>query len=268
MKHLLLSLTAGAALALTACSDISTDDRFIVTESVTPLRAVIIEDFTGQDCVNCPAAHETLDLLVEQYGDAVIPVSIHAGTFGVPCDYKRYTGLMQPEGNTYNDAWGIDEWPKGVVNRSGSATNCDEWAEAVRRELAVEAPLGITVSADCPEGAADIDIKVTLSPRTDIEGMLQVWIIEDGIVARQRDIDRGLITNYVHNHVYRASVNCVGGERTVLKANIHSELTFSQPLRATQYETWVPGNLSVVAFVYTPDGVLQAACAKVNTENN
>ncbi len=268
MKHLLFSLIAGTAMILSACSDISTDDRFIATESVAPQRAVIIEDFTGQNCVNCPSAHETLDLLVEQYGDAVIPVSIHAGTFGVASDYTRYTGLMQPEGNTYNDAWNITEWPKGVVNRSGAATNSDKWAEAVRKELAIEAPLGISVEASCPEGAADIDIKVSLTPRTDIDAMLQLWIIEDGIVARQRDIDRGLITDYVHNHVYRASVNGVGGERTVLKANIHTDLSFTQALRATSTETWVPANLSVVAFVYTPSGVLQAACAKVNTANN
>lgn len=262
MKHIFLSLIAVAMLI--SCSDIASDDRFIAGESVAPQRAVLIEDFTGQNCVNCPAAHHTIDLLVEQYGDAVIPVSIHAGSFGIAADYTRYTGLMQPEGNTYNDAWGIDEWPKGVVNRVGGAANHDEWPQLVRTQMALEAPVGIAVEAACGDGKT-IDISITLTPAADIDGMLQVWILEDGIVARQRDIELGLIQQYVHNHVYRASVNGVGGERIVLRDNIHTTVDMQCEVRATATETWVPENLSVVAFVYNNSGVLQAAKAKVTT---
>lgn len=252
-------------LSLTSCSDIAEDERYIVVDSVVPQRAIIIEDFTGQNCVNCPKAHETIDRLVAQYGDAVIPVSIHAGYFGVAADYTRYTGLMQPEGNTYNDMWGIDEWPKGVVNRSGGPLNYDQWASAVRTELDKPTALDIELSAVCPEGSDEIAIEATFSQSADIEGFLQLWIVEDGIVARQRDIDRGLITDYVHNHVYRASVNGVGGEAIELDAMIHRTVEYTQPLRRTDTETWVTDNLSVVAFVYNSSGVIQAARAKVET---
>ena len=266
MTRKLLSLLVASA-ALAGCSGIDSDDRYITAESVTPQRAVLVEDFTGQNCVNCPAAHETIGKTIEKYGEAVIPVSIHAGSFAIEATYTRYTGLMQPEGNTYNDAWGIDEWPKGVVNRTSGPINYQEWENAVRTELAKESPLDIEVSADCPEGASEVSISITLEPQQALDANLQVWILEDGIVARQRDIDRGLITDYVHNHVYRASVNGVGGERVVLQANIHSPYDYTIPLRATDTETWVPANLSVVAFVYTPaDGVLQAAKAYVKTE--
>lgn len=263
LKPLILSVAAAALMA--ACSDIKDDDRFLPTESVTPQRAVLVEDFTGQNCPNCPAAHVVLEQLVEQYGDAVIPVSIHAGSMAIAADYTRYTGLMQPEANQYNDAWGIREWPKGVVNRTGGAINTDKWAEAVRSALAEATPLDIDLEASCPDGASEISIKLTLRPAEDISGNLQLWILEDGIVARQQDLELGRINDYVHNHVYRASVNGVGGQPVDLAAHLHMDASFTQPLRATATETWVPANLSVVAFVYNSRGVVQAAKVKVNT---
>ena len=48
---------AVAALALfTACDNIPEDDRLIYIKPAAVSRAVLIEDFTGQACVNCPAA--------------------------------------------------------------------------------------------------------------------------------------------------------------------------------------------------------------------
>ena len=264
IKNLILLLSA---TAITACSDIDSDERYIVADSVAPQRCVLVEDFTGQNCVNSPKAHETLENIVAQYGDAVIPVSIHAGGFGIAATNTRYTGLMQPEGNTYNDAWGIDEWPKGVVNRSGGALNHDKWAEAVRTEIAKPSALEIKIAAEVPAGSDEIAITTTLEPDSYIEGKLQLWVIESGIVARQEDKDLGRIEDYVHNNVYRASVNGVGGEDVTLQANIHSTLSHSITLRATPTETWVPENLDIVAFVYDNSGVLQASRSKVTIEN-
>lgn len=256
MKHILLSALFAAGLFLAGCNDISTDDRYTATDAVEPRRAVLIEDFTGQNCVNCPKAHTTIEKLAQQYGDAVIAVSIHAGGFGIPADNKRYTGLMQPEGDTYNDMWGINEWPKGVVNRTSGATNHDEWPGLVKAELERTSPLSL--AAEAATDGENIDIEIKFQPDADIDGMLQVWITEDGIVARQEDIDLGRITDYVHNHVYRASVNGVGGQSVKLRAHFHDGLALSCPVRKTATETWNADNLSVVAFVYDASGVIQA----------
>ncbi len=263
MKFKYLALLT-VPLLFASCDDIDINDRYVAVDSVEAQRAVLIEDFTGQDCVNCPAAHDIVARLVEQYGEAVIPVSIHAGDFGIPVDNKRYTGLMTPEGNTYNDAWQINEWPKGVVNRSGEgAINPDEWADAVRKAVEQTSPLEIELTATSDGNV--VDIAVMLSPDENVSGKLQVWITEDGIVARQRDINLGLIREYVHNHVYRASVNGVGGEAVSLTAMIHSTYNYSIPVRSTETEVWNPSNLSAVAFVYNNGGVLQAARVKVET---
>ena len=66
--------------------------------------------------------------------------------------------------------------------------------------------------------------------------------------------------DYVHNHVYRASVNGTWGEEISLSANVFPALTHSIALK----EDWNKANLAVVAFVYNDaEGVLQAAECKV-----
>ncbi|MCM1110268.1 MAG: Omp28 family outer membrane lipoprotein [Clostridium sp.] len=268
LKTILAILAASAALTFSACSDIDEADRYIPVESVAPERCVLVEDFTGQNCINCPAAHETLERLVEQYGDNVIPVSIHCGGFGISVDYTRYKGLMQPEGNTYNDAWGIDSWPKGVVDRTGGAINHEQWPSAVRDELKRPTPLSIDLKAVCPEGDDKVSIEVTLSSTTDLSGSLQLWVLEDSIIARQQDINLGRIDDYVHNHVYRAAVNGVGGESVDMKAMIHWTKEYAIGLRTAKFETWVPRNLSIVAFLYDRSGVIQAARVRVDTSSD
>lgn len=254
------------ALGAVSCSDIKESDRFITIEGVTAERVVLLEDFTGQNCVNCPAAHQEIDALVKQYGDALVPVAIHAGSFGIPSTNRR-PGLMQPEGQTYNDRYGIDEYPKGVINGRSGALNPGEWSDFLREELQVPAELDIdlsaTISADEP---GKIAVECILRPDANMQGTLQLWVLEDGIVARQLDKDGNLIPDYVHNHVYRAAVNGVDGENVTLQANTHKTLAYTVGIRNTDKEAWAPENLSIVAFLRQADGgVAQAAKCHVVT---
>ncbi len=257
------------ALAFWACDEISTDDRFIDMDTVLPERTVLIEDFTGQNCSNCPDAHAVIDLLKEQYGDAVIAVSIHAGNFGI--DVKNtsfpdnYIGLMEPEGNEYNDRWNINSWPAGVVNRNGGAMEHDKWAAAVRSALSSKATVDIEVEAAIADGKINIATKV--SPKADIDGHLQLWITEDGIIAFQRNGSKR-VPDYRHNHVFRAAVNGTWGESVDLDNGVHKEFSHSIALRNSATEVWNPANMSVVAFVYDDSGVLQATKTRVINQNN
>ena len=45
---------------LLACSNIDESERFIYVPPIDAQRAVLIEDFTGQACVNCPAASDVI----------------------------------------------------------------------------------------------------------------------------------------------------------------------------------------------------------------
>lgn len=256
----LYAICAGISLLLSGCDDIPSDDRYIDVPAAKVERTVLLEDFTGQGCVNCPAAHRTIEALQSQYGDHLVAVSIHAGTFGVSADNKRYTGLMQPEGEIYNDRYGIDEYPKGVVDGHSPVLNEDQWADAVYTDISQPTPLTITPQAEVADGM--IEVACTMSSTENISGNLVVWIVESGIVARQEDVDLGRITDYVHNNVFRACVNGVDGEIVNLGIGVPSTARYTIAVKDTDTEKWNTSNLSVVAFMKNASGVLQAArCA-------
>ena len=241
------------AFLLVSCDPVSVDDRYIEMEAIDAQRCVLLEEFTGQNCVNCPTAHRTIEALQKQYGSSLISVSIHAGSFAFP--EGQFGDLLQtfktPEGDEYAAMWGITTYPSGVINRRGSVLGFADWASIIRSELERPAGLNIELSASVDEDK--LIAAVTLKPTTAIEGHLQLWVVEDGIVSLQ--VDGGAtLRDYVHNNVYRASMNGVGGTAVSLQANVFATENFSIDVR----KNWSVDNLSIVAFVYDQSGVQQA----------
>lgn len=104
----------------------------------------------------------------------------------------------------------------------------------------------------------EIAITAILKPQADIKATLHVWVIESGIVAFQRDTN-SRIPDYVHNNVYRCSVNGIDGQGVDLTAHVYNTVTLRQAVRNTETEKWNTANLDIVAFLETSSGVLQAA---------
>ena len=68
-------IVALACFMLTGCDEVSESDRLIYVKPAEVSRAVLIEDFTGQRCINCPNAADEISRLQEEYGeDKVIAV--------------------------------------------------------------------------------------------------------------------------------------------------------------------------------------------------
>lgn len=269
ISKLLLTFLATATFLLSACNPVAEDDRY---EAVAPAeinRVVLIEDFTGQNCINCPAAHEVIELLQEQYPGAVVAVSIHAGAFGIPVERTNlqtgYIGLMTADGQILNDSWNVDTWPSGVIDRNGGAIGHNEWAAAVRNELQRTPHCDLKVSAKLSADRKNIEIQTTVEPRYDINGQLHIWVTESGIVGRQRTTGNKIISDYVHNNVFRAAITPLEGQPERFVQFVHRSFEHSIELRANEHEVWDPEQITIVAFVTEDDGVTQVATSRVYT---
>ncbi|MBQ8867745.1 MAG: Omp28 family outer membrane lipoprotein [Bacteroidaceae bacterium] len=252
-KHLIYIIGIAAAL-FTACENISENERFLEVEGVTAQRVVLLEDYTGQACPNCPNAHDMATELHEEYHDNLIVVAMHAGAQA----YQAPVGLKTEEGDEYADYFGVKTYPNGLVNRRGGLKDYPSWGAAVYEELQRESNLNLSVSSVVSEGK--LTINTELLALEDVTGKLQLWITEDSIIGFQLFPNNKSEIQYVHNHVFRGSVNGTWGEDVMLtlgeqKVVEHKELVLDV--------AWKPENLSVVAFVYNNDGVLQAAQCKV-----
>lgn len=263
-------IPATALIALASCDNIDENERYVPVDRVEPQRVVLLEDFTGQTCNNCPDAHRIIELLQEQYPGSIVAVSIHGGGMALHKSTTRFdhnqVALGTDEGQTYNDAYGIDEWPSGVIDRRSGVLGRDKWAAYIDEELNRSSDVNIEVEARIEDN--DIYIDLAVEPQADINGSLNVWILENGIVARQIDESGKYNRDYVHNHVFRACATAQNGDPIALTNGIHKAASYTVPLRYNDQERWNPANLSVVAFISDKNGVHQTVLTDVSTTEN
>ena len=113
--------------------------------SFSPVKRVVLEELTGQNCVNCPLGILAIEKIHSIYGNLFIPISIHS-----------YDGDALGESfRGYSDFLGLSAAPSGKVHRSGTVSSpmysADShdfefsnpehpvWLDLVQSELAVPA---------------------------------------------------------------------------------------------------------------------------------
>jgi hypothetical protein len=246
-------LTALLTLTMSACSHIDESDRLIYVKPADVKRRVLLEDFTGQRCVNCPKASDEIKALQEQYGeDHVIAVGIHSGPLGF---YTKgdYLGLSTEVGDEYYDHWALEYQPVGLIDR-GAPLEYTAWNARIREELEKTAPVEIDIELHQNDNQLTVRAEVMGIDGT-TSGKLQLWLTEDGITAFQMMPDGTRNMEYIHRHVFRAAINGTWGESVSVAEG--ETFTTKDYLFAIP-EGWNADRLSVVAFVYNDQGVLQA----------
>lgn len=246
-----------ATLFVCACSNISEEERLIYVKPAAVKRAVLIEDFTGQRCINCPKATDEIKNLQEQYGeDAVIAVGIHGGPLAFYTN-GNFLGLRTETGDQYYNHWNLEYQPIGCIDRIG-IYDFSLWNGIVRNELLKTAPVDIVVDADIADDQITMETIVTgIDGNT--SGKLQLWLIEDEITAFQLMPDGTRNDGYVHHHVFRTTVNGLWGE----DINVNEGETVVREHRLNLQDDWQTGHLSIVAFVYIETGIQQVTSVKL-----
>ena len=247
-----------AIVTLLSCSHIDESDRLIEVPYAKISKAVLIEDFTGQRCVNCPNAVLEIERLQQEYGkDNIVPVAIHSGPLAVYSNAK-ITGLRTQTGDDYYDYWNVEVEPSGLINRKGSVALLSEWTSMVHQELQQETTIILSTQYQINE-TDEINIDVTALAIQSFQGKLQLWVTEDSITAPQMMPDGTMNTNYIHNHVFRTAINDSWGT----DVNWQSGQTYTLTFKTKVENEWNREQLTIVAFVYNEDGVQQ-----VTTSNN
>ncbi|MDY3851427.1 MAG: Omp28 family outer membrane lipoprotein [Prevotella sp.] len=253
-------------LTLTACdNEIHENDRFIPVEKKVARRAVLIEDFTAQRCVNCPDATDEIERLQEQYGkENVIAVGIHSGDLAKELKDGKLVPLplWTETGQEYYNAQSIINFgqPTAIINRvDGWGLAPGKWSDVVGKMLETESPVTINIVNRYNDRmkTATINIEI-MSNETFQNKHLQVWLVEDKVKGLQEMKNNVTKDDYIHNHVFRTAVNGTWGEAIHIEKGVATKTNHQLTLK----EDWKVEDLSVVAFVYDKDeevGVLQVA---------
>ncbi len=264
------------ATFFTACDKI--EEPFIKEGKVVwNGRKIIIYDFTGHKCGNCPRAHETIDNLTGIYGDAIVPIAIHCTSFARvtttdtanPYHYDFRTDIGDFLGGRDFAAgfYGELTLPIGLVNNLSAEklSPHTSWGTEIAKIISYYPEFMINLSSDfnATDSLISVDVEVITNLNNNRKLALMVLIVEDHIFEWQKDysLTNNDINNYEHNHVLRGGFNGNFGE--IIKNN--TDQTENGDILTKNYSLksgndWILNNCAIIAYVYDYDTneILQA----------
>ncbi|NDV47184.1 DUF1223 domain-containing protein [Paludibacter sp. 221] len=228
---------------LAACDVIGEGDRVLEMDEIIPQKKVLLVDFTDQSCANCPNAAQLVEELEEDYKEAFIPVSMHA--------YFMKRPLVTDEGNVYEKHFGTDQTghPTAVIDGVHISSSREQWRTLVINRFNVSPAVKIELNASVD---ADNQIQVSTKIKAErglAEAKLLLWLIEDNIEEIQLMPDGTTKKDYIHQHVFRSSVNGTWGEQLTLAQDEEKEI-FNHILLK---EGWNQANIFIVGFIFDAD---------------
>lgn len=250
-----------------SCDTIDESNRYIDQEGSKPdtiakyVKNVLLEDFTGQQCINCPTATQEAERLQHLYDDRLIVVGIHAGNQSMSSFQTEagnaYRETLYPEGDGVQGGYPAGMFDRASFGGSLISKTVSKWSDFVKARMETEAKAGLSLTSSYNEETNSIVITSTISATSAMDLQLQLWVIEDKIIAPQ--IGQG--SKYVHNHVLRGAVNGIWGEPVTTKNGNVQYISGAYALD----ESWEPKNMQVVGFVYNRETkeVLQVDKVKI-----
>ena len=238
---------------ITPDESVETDVEFPDIDPATVFRKVLIEEYTGHRCTNCPDGHRALTALHERYGDTLVAIGIHAGIFAPPMG-EFSTDFRTEEGTTLYQDYSVAQigTPSAVVSRTqynnAFALNIPSWQPAIDQEMTKECVAAVQIINvyDASTQTLTVHTKTTRLNGDTSDLQLALYVIEDGIVAPQKDGEE-VISDYVHNHVLRGSLNGVYG--TLLTTPEEDGTYLKSYELDCSTKSWNLSNCSVVAIL-------------------
>lgn len=260
MKSLVVLLGV-FAFSLNGCDVI--DSPFTKSEKVdtttTPTtRKILIDEFTGCNCRFCPGGHEELSRLKTMYGDRIIAVSLHAGSFAVPVP-PEYTADFRSEfaESLYND-FAVSGEPSAVINRTkfdGTyALGKSAWADAIVTESIKSAEISLDANCTWNKNSNMVEVTINSKYLTEIATPTNIvlYVVEDSIIAPQNKLGT-VIPNYIHRDIVRSMP--LGRYGTTLTNMLISKGNIVTKSYSFQVEkSWNVEHIKIIAAIIENDG--------------
>jgi hypothetical protein len=267
-------ISVGLLCTLAACDEVDSD---IVAnygkENTTPedttggtdtteirMRKILLEDFTGHTCPNCPRAATAIKTLEGLYGEKVVAMALHvSATFAQPQPPTYTADYRTNEGTDIDDFFGVSAagLPKGMVNRlliQGSRIiPYQSWGAEIGNIInaPMEAWIGMNNTYDAAQKKVTTNLKIDFETSINDEIKLCVFLVQDSIISPQKDLDApgGKNLNYVHMHMLRKGMNGAFGEAIVTNPTADTpeiSKTYSLVLGTAEE----PEHCKIVAYIY------------------
>lgn len=227
--------------------------------SDTVYRNVLVEDFTGHRCKNCPKASKVIEDLVAFYGDRVIPLAIHSGPseFTAPnTDYP--TDFRTADGDAIAQFFGgVPAQPIGMVSRIGYTGSGishfklhTSWPTETNNIIDEVAIAGIEATSSVSCTTLNTSVTTTFYGSQNGDYKLVVYLKENHIIAPQLMPDDTRDPDYDHKNVLRMSISNDPMGEILISGAIADSTVVTETFTNTLDPSWNTSNLQIVALIY------------------
>lgn len=242
------------------------------------IQKVLLEEFTGHQCPNCPEGSALAKQLKNLYDDSFIIIAYHAGWFAKTSS-NFTTDFTTPVGDQLYETFGIQSNPSGLINRRDDLTDgtdlvlgSTQWSSAAAAAIEEEPKLKLSISHTYNSSNKSLSVTVNATTLAETNPLLiSVFITEDGIISPQKTPsddpnanEDGVISDYVHSNVFRTSLNGAWGTK-IFKDGADVNQTASVTENGTIDNNWVESNIKIVCFAYEEESgsIIQAEYVKL-----
>ncbi len=217
---------------------------------------VLLEDFTGVRCVNCPRAQAEAKKIQQANPARVIVSAIHVTDFARKYNESKYDFQTVDGRNLHAYLGGETSLPVGTIDRKIFGSNKTpfvydyQWKSLVSQQLALVPPVNITfMQKDYNTGNRTCKIKIKIVYTKDVSSpqYISAFVTEDNFTDLQLT-PSGVDSNYKHTHVFRAIMQPSTGLK--LADNCRKGQTFIISLNAKLPDNWKEDECNLAAFIH------------------
>lgn len=223
-------------------------------------RKVLIEEFSGVQCPNCPVGAAQIENLRAIYGERVIAITHHAyltGVLSAPLQDSKFDFRTVVSDEILNFLGLPQGIPAATIDRrqfegeNELMLSPNQWAAKVESELSVDAPLGLVLNSTYDSLSRSFQIEVRVFAQEDIEGDIRfhLGLIESGMIDRQID-GNIIVEEYEHNHILRSYLTNAVGD--IISGDLQQGEEWTKIYSGTLPEEqgwWIAENIHAIGFV-------------------
>lgn len=200
------------------------DTTYLSTVETAQNRNVLIEEFTGASCTNCPAGHDAVSSLINDNPGRIVAVAYHTfngGQIFKPVNKPNEKSKFDFRDNDAtqigdNIFGGLTSIPAAGIDRAKVGTSLlvsrIQWSSEANKRLTTATPVNMSITSSYSSSENKVSIKIKASYTKDVatKQTLNLGVIESKIIDAQEFPD-SVQLDYEHNHIFRKALTPFNG---------------------------------------------------------
>lgn len=251
---------ANLGVVLTGGGSSTGDSTFMSSVEAVSAKKIVVEEFTGASCPNCPDARTMLATIEAANPNKIIPIELHPHE--IPQGRKIEGKSKYDFTNTFvSDIiaqyyQGIGSIPIAGIDRysynNSRLINRADWANIIATRIAQIPPVNIKLTNQYDDGKREGNLKVHVAYTKTLTGkqFISLAIVESDIVDAQ-EYPSYIDDNYNFKHVFRKIVTPAGG--TSFLDSLTSKTAgrvFQTNFKYAIDPSWNPANCKLILMVH------------------